>query len=119
MLFAGADVLLLSLFFLGIQRGGIVPLRELMVEFLLPCNVSCCICFSCLYSRRVSSEAWCLVLCGIWTAFWETLMLRDAVYQALSPAVWTALLAMSFGFLIWRVSMGQKNWHDVWEVKPI
>ena len=118
-LFAGADVLLLSLFFLGVQRSGMATLWELLVQFLLPCNVSCCICFSCLYSRQISSEALCLVLCGIWTAFWESLLLRDAVYQAISPALWGALLAASFAFLGWRIFRGQRSWSKTWEVKPI
>ena len=118
-LFAGADVLLLSLFFLGVQRSGMATLWELLVQFLLPCNVSCCICFSCLYSRRVSSEALCLVLCGIWTAFWESLLLRDAVYQAVSPILWGGLLALSLLFLGWIICLGQRSWRKTWEVKPI
>lgn len=118
-LFAGADVLLLSLFFLAVQHSGMATLWELLVQFLLPCNVSCCICFSCLYSRQISSEALCLVLCGIWTAFWESLLLRDAVYQAISPALWGALLAASFAFLGWCIFRGQRSWSKTWEVKPI
>ena len=116
---AGVEVLLLSLFFLGVQRSGIATLWELLVQFLLPCNVSCCICFSCLYSRRVSSEALCLVLCGIWTAFWESLLLRDAVYQAVSPILWGGLLALSLLFLGWIICRGQRSWRKTWEVKPI
>lgn len=118
-LFAGADLLLLSLFFLGAQRTGIVSLWDLLVQFLLPCNVSCCICFSCLYSKRFSSETFSLVLCGVWTALWESLLLREPVYLAVSPVLWGALLAASFAFLGWSIFKGQRSWSKTWEVKPI
>ena len=110
---------LLSLFFLGAQRTGIVSLWDLLVQFLLPCNVSCCICFSCLYSKRFSSETFSLVLCGVWTALWESLLLREPVYLAVSPALWGALLAASFAFLGWSIFKGQRSWSKTWEVKPI
>ena len=118
-LFIGADVLLLSLFFLAVRWSGDITVWELLVEFLLPCNVSCCICFSCLYSPRFSSEALCLVLCGIFTVFWETLLLRDAVYRAVSPVLWAAMLVGSFLLLIRCIRRGQAVLHNVWEVKPI
>lgn len=118
-LFALMDVLLLSLFFLGVQRSGTATLWELLVEFLLPFNVSCCISFSCLYCRRLCSETLCMALCGVWTAFWECLVLQDAWYMALSPAVWAALLAASFSLLCGCVIYGQRTWRNAWEVKQI
>ena len=118
-LFIGMDVLLLSSFFLAARWSGTVTVWELLVEFLLPCNVSCCICFSCLYSPRFSSETLCLVLCGIFAAFWETLLLRDAIYRAVSPVLWAAMLAGSFLLLIRCIRKGQAVLYNVWEVKPI
>lgn len=118
-LFIGMDVLLLSSFFLAARWSGTVTLWELLVEFLLPCNVSCCICFSCLYSPRFSSETLCLVLCGTFAAFWETLLLRDAIYRAVSPVLWAAMLAGSFLLLIRCIRKGQAVLYNVWEVKPI
>ena len=118
-LFIGMDVLLLSSFFLAARWSGTVTVWELLVEFLLPCNVSCCICFSYLYSPRFPSEALCLVLCGIFTVFWETLLLRDAIYRAVSPVLWAAMLAGSFLLLIRCIRKGQAVLYNVWEVKPI
>ena len=95
-LFLGIDVGLLSLFFLVVRWSGAVTVWELLVEFLLPCNVSCCLCFACLYSPRHVSQSFSLLLCGIWTVGWELLVLNDPFYLAISVPLWKAMLALSF-----------------------
>ena len=56
-LFAGMDLLLLTAFFLGAPLLTQITVFELLTQFLLPFNVTCCICFRCLYGGSNSSEA--------------------------------------------------------------
>ena len=118
-LFIGMDVLLLSSFFLAARWSGTVTVWELLVEFLLPCNVSCCLCFACLYSPRHVSQSFSLLLCGIWTVGWELLVLNDPFYLAISVPLWQAMLALSFAALGACVWQGQRKWKQTWEVKPL
>ena len=118
-LFAGVDLTLLSLFFLGASYTGRITLWELMIQFLLPCNVTCCICFFCLYSAKHSSEGFSMLLSGIWTAAWELLLLNDSVYLTISSPLWCLLLALSIVFLGFSIWQGQRTWNRIWEVKPL
>ena len=118
-LFAEVDLTLLSLFFLGASRAGGLTLWELLIQFLLPCNVSCCICFACLYSPRHVSQSFSLLLCGVWTAGWELLVLNDTFYFAISVPLWQMMLVLSFAALGFSVWAGQRKWKRTWEVKPL
>lgn len=118
-LFAGVDLTLLSLFFLGASYTGRITLWELMIQFLLPCNVTCCICFFCLYSAKHGSEGFSMLLSGIWTAAWELLLLNDSVYLTISSPLWCLLLALSIVFLGFSIWQGQRTWNRIWEVKPL
>lgn len=118
-LFAGVDLTLLSLFFLGASFTGRITLWELLIQFLLPCNVTCCICFFCLYSAKHGSEGFSMLLSGIWTAAWELLLLNDSVYLTISSPLWCLLLALSIVFLGFSIWQGQRTWNRTWEVKPL
>lgn len=118
-LFAGVDLTLLSLFFLGVSCTGRITLWELLIQFLLPCNVTCCICFFCLYSAKHGSEGFSMLLSGIWTAAWELLLLNDSVYLTISSPLWCLLLALSIVFLGFSIWQGQRTWNRTWEVKPL
>lgn len=118
-LFAGVDLTLLSLFFLGVSCTGRITLWELLIQFLLPCNVTCCICFFCLYSAKHGSEGFSMLLSGIWTAAWELLLLNDSVYLTISSPLWCLMLALSIVFLGVSIWHGQRRWNQTWEVKPL
>lgn len=118
-LFMGVDFLLISLFLFSLSCLGHLPLWELLVSFLLPFNVSCCICFQCLYSRRAFSEVLSILLCLVWTALWGEVVLTEGIYTAVSPLVWAGMLALSFLFLFYSVARGQRNMRNLWEMKPL
>jgi len=118
-LFAGVDFVLLSLFFLGTSWLAQVTVWEMLTQFMLPFNVTCCICFRCLYSVKNGSEVFSLLLCAIFTALWTRFLLLDAVYDAISVPLWSLMLALSFGYLAWCVLHGAKKWEQTWEVKMV
>lgn len=117
-LFAGMDLLLLTAFFLGASLLTQITVFELLTQFLLPFNVTCCICFRCLYGGRNSSEAFSILLCAIWTGLWVLVVLHEAVYDAISVPVWLVLLAASAAYLGYTVCRGQRNIITFLEAKP-
>ena len=118
-LFACVDLMLLSSF-LGIALHFMqLGITELATQFLLPFNVTCCICFRSLYSPKIASEVFSILLCIVWSAVWVQIVLNEAVYRTISTPVWWALLAASFLYLIYSIWMGQKKYLDLWEVKPL
>lgn len=116
-LFAGVDLILLSLFFLGASTLAKLTVWELMIHFLLPFNVACCLCFYGLYNNRTGSEPFSILLCSIWTGLWVLVILSDAVYDCISVPVWLMMLAASFVCLGSCILRGQKEYRKKWEAK--
>ena len=117
-LFAGVDLLLLTAFFFGASFFSRITVLELLIQFVLPFNVACCICFRSLYGGRNSSEAFSILLCSVWTGLWTLVVLNDAVYNAISVPVWMFLLTISFVFMGFSLRKGQKTINRTWEVQP-
>lgn len=118
-LFVGMDFLLISAFFLGVSYFWKLTLWEMLISFVLPFNVSCCICFRCLYSAKASSELFPILLCMAWTVVWVEIVLTDRLYSVISPQLWAGMLVMSAVFLICSVLSGQRNLNGIWERKPL
>ena len=117
-LFAGVDLLLLTVFFFGASFFARVTVWELLIQFVLPFNVTCCICFRSLYNSRAGSEVFSILLCSVWTGLWVLIVLSDAVYDAISVPVWIGLLAASFAYLGYSIHRGQNTFYKTWEAKP-
>lgn len=116
-LFMGVDFLLISLFLFGVSCLGRLTVWEILIGFVLPFNVSCCICFFCLY--RPASEVLSILLCMAWTLLWRQIVLTERIYRAVSPLAWVGMLALSFLFLFYIVTRGQQNLKRVWENQPL
>ena len=117
-LFAMADLLLITAFGgLAVTAGG-VPVTDLAVQFLLPFNVTCCICFQTLYSRRMQSEIFSVFLCGCWIAVWVRIVLGK-LYDRITLPVWCGLLTLSAVYLVFCVAYGQRNLHKLLEAETI
>lgn len=118
-LFAGVDLVLLSLFMLAVSFTQRLTVWDMLVQFVLPFNAACCICFHSLYSPKHGSEVFSLLLCAVFMALWMQIVLHDAVYQAISVPVWCALLSLSFVYLSCCILNGQRKWQLMYEVKPV
>lgn len=121
--FALVDLALLSGFFAAVYAvaGGVakIPLFELIVQFFVPFNVACCICFGCFYSRRRLSAAVVSLLCMVWAALWMQIVLVGDLYEKIAVPVWAGLLALSAVYLAYSIARGQRKCECLWEEKPL
>lgn len=119
MLFAMVDLILLSLFFIAASFTAKVTLLELIIQFFVPFNVACCICFRLLYSRRGNSQMLALLLCVLWMGVWVRIVLNEAVYAEVSVPAWMALLLLTGLYLCYSIWRGQRHCTETWEVKTV
>lgn len=92
-----------------------ITLWEMLIQFLLPGNVACCICLGSLYGGKNQSEAMSILLCSVWCGVWLAVVSDERVYGAISLPLWAGLLATSFVYLIFCVVRGQKTIFKTWE----
>ncbi len=116
-LFAGVDIMMLTAFLFGASSFSQITVWELMVQFLLPFNVACCICFRCLYGGRNASEAFSILLCSVWSGLWVLVISSEPLYNAVSVPAWAGMLVLSFGYLVYTLCRGQKTIYKTWEAK--
>lgn len=116
-LFAAVDLAMITAFF-GVSVYTLqISAYQIIIDFLLPFNVSCCICFRLLYSKWSESEYIAVFLSIVCILIWTLIVSNDAVYQRISMPVWAGLLAISFGYLIFCVRRSQCSCEINWEVK--
>ena len=90
---------------------------RLIIDFLVPFNVSCCICFRLLYSKWNDMEYIAVFLSIACIFIWTLIVSTDSIYQRISMPIWVSLLIISFGYLIFCVHKSQCNCEINWEVK--
>ena len=118
-LFAGVDLLLLSAFFAVASVFAKITVWEMLIQFVLPFNVTCCICFRTLYAKRIRSEALAMLLCILWTGVWAMLIMSNAVYSMISVPIWIVALAASVLGMCYTLCHGKEKWQQTLEVKPL
>ena len=118
-LFAGVDLLLLSAFFAAASAIAKITLWEMLIQFVLPFNVTCCICFRTLYAKRIRSEALAMLLCILWTGIWAMLIMSNAVYSVISVPIWIVALTASMLGMCHTLCRGKEKWQQILEVKPL
>lgn len=119
MLFAGVDLLLLTFFCLGTTASNILTLWEFLTQFVVPLNVTCCICLTCLYCPRVGNQSFSLMLCLIFAMLWKDVVQDEALYQAITVPTWVGMLVLSFVYMGYCVFRGQHNWKELLTVRLI
>lgn len=114
-LFALVDLVLLSVFcFATVYTTG-VTVRELVIQFFLPCSVTCCICFHTLYNRIFHSEVFALLLCVVWSGVWFFITSHEFIYNVIYVPVWNVLFIISILYMGYCIYRGQRDCNRVWE----
>lgn len=116
LLFAMADVLMLSVFFLASSFTLKLTAEQFAIQFLLPMNVTCGICFGSLSTNRAGSGYGAFAGSLIWTAFWLLVVVKDEVYQRISGLVWMAAVIVSVIYLVYSIRRVWKRCGQYWEV---
>lgn len=93
LLFGMVDVFFLSMFFAVVSATVRLTAWEMLFQFFLPFNVTCCICFSVLCSRRYGTEYMAVVLSLLWVAVWILVVLDEKIYTVINRPVWGLILA--------------------------
>lgn len=107
LLFSVVD-LLMTTFFFGVSVYTLqISAYRLIIDFLVPFNVSCCICFRLLYSRWNDMEYIAVFLSIACILIWTLIVSTDSIYQRISDANLGDLLIISFGYLIFCVHKSQ------------
>lgn len=121
--FALVDLALLSVFFVAVftvtDVAAKIPIVDLIVQFFVPFNITCCICFGCLYSRRKISGSLTWLMCMVWMVLWVQIVMNGELYERIAAPVWVALLVLSTVYLAYSIARGQRRCEHLWEVKPI
>ena len=117
LLFAAVDLAMITVFF-GVSVYTLqISAYRIIIDFLVPFNVSCCICFRLLYSKWNDMEYIAVFLSTVCILIWSLIVSSDAVYQRVSMPIWIGLLIISFGYLVFCIHKSQCNCEINWEVK--
>lgn len=117
LLFAAADLVMITIFFAVSVYTLQISAYRIIIDFLVPFNVSCCICFRLLYSKWNDIEYIAVFLCMVCIVVWSLIVSTDSIYKRISMPVWIGLLMISFGYLVFCVHRAQCNYGINWEVK--
>lgn len=117
-LFAIVDLLLLSLFFIVVSFTVQITIEAILIQFFIPFNVTCCICFRSLYSQKTGREYFSLLLCMVWIAVWVQIVLNDKIYTAISVPAWGCMIVLSVLYLGYSTLKVWNNCEKIWEENP-
>lgn len=99
LIFGCVDLLLLSLFFLTTSLTFRITLYDMIIHFLIPFNMTCCICLSVLSMRRLASEYIVIGFGMIGAAVWNLLVINTGLYEMISTVLWIGILVLSMLYL--------------------
>lgn len=103
LLFGIVDFGIVMIFLAVTSHTVAIPLYHLIVNLLLPANVSCCICFRMLSGKWGRSEYPAILLCLMWVSIWMLIVSNAAVYARIAASVWGAMTVLSFAYLVFCV----------------
>lgn len=102
-LFGMVDTCLLSIFCVVSAFTIRMAIMDFLIQFVLPLNVTCCICFQTLQSKKIFSIYSSLILCMGWIMVWVSLVLNDGIYEKISLSVWVGTIVGSFIWLCYSI----------------
>ncbi len=109
LLFGSVDLLLLSTFFITTALTIQTTLYDMIIQCLLPFNITCCICFGLLCSKRLYSEYIAIVFCMIGATIWYKIVTNEKLYASVSDVGWLMILGVSVVYLLFVIYRLLKN----------
>lgn len=116
LLFAFIDVLLLGIFNGMVLITTDIKIDEMLIHFILPLAVTCCICFRTLCSRYLFAEYYAVTLSIFWVAIWTLLVLNESIYSVISMPLWIGMICLAVLYLVYVIRKVLKECENYWEV---
>lgn len=117
LMFAAVDLTMITIFFAVSFSTLQISAYRIVIDFLVPFNISCCICFRLLYSKWQELEYIAAFLSTACIFAWSLIVSSDFIYERISMPVWIGLLLLSFVYLIYCIWKSQCNCEINWEGK--
>ena len=117
LMFAAVDLTMITIFFAVSFSTLQISAYRIVIDFLVPFNISCCICFRLLYSKWQELEYIAVFLSTACIFAWSMIVSTDFIYERISMTVWIGLLLLSFVYLIYCIWKSQCNCEINWEGK--
>lgn len=115
LLFAMADLTMITVFFVVTFHTVQVSVYEMAVNFMIPFNVSSGISFHLLCSRKNEMEYVAVLASGIFVVIWMAVVSQEILYGLIVESVWVFLLLLSFGYLVFCIRKSQVYCEIMWE----
>lgn len=115
LLFAIVDLVMVTAFFVITLNTIQISFYSIIINFLIPFNVSSSICFRLLYSKWYESEYIAVCASMVWVIIWSVIIKNDLVYHIIAEPLWIGLVLISFGYLVFCVYKLQQNCEKAWE----
>lgn len=119
LLFGSVDLLMLSIFFAMTKIAIQITFYDIVIQCMLPFNLTCCICFGILCSKRFLSEYIAVAFCIIGAAVWYQIVLNTGLYASVSKTVWLGVLGLSVLYFIFLIRKLLKSCTQYCEVNFI
>ena len=116
-MFAAVDLTMITIFFAVSFSTLQISAYRIVIDFLVPFNISCCICFRLLYSKWQELEYIAVFLSTACIFAWSLIVSTDFIYERISMPLWIGLLLLSFIYLIYCIWKSQCNCEINWEGK--
>lgn len=107
LLFAIVDLAMVTVFFVITLNTIHISAYEIIINFLLPFNVSGCICFRLLCSQKFEMEYVAVLVCAVWTGLWLAILAHDTIYYMIAEPIWLGLVGLSFIYLFYCIEKSQ------------
>lgn len=115
-LFGMADICMLTIFCIVSAFTVKMEVMDFLIQFIVPLNMTCCICFQTLQSKRNLNIYSSLMICMGWIMVWIFLVLNNEIYERISVPVWIGMVVGSFLYLcysVMRVWRGGSNYYEM------
>ena len=107
LLFAAVDLAMVTVFFIITLNTIQISAYEIIINFLIPLNVSACICFRLLCSKKFEMEYTAVLICAIWTGLWLAILTHENIYYAIAEPIWLGLVGLTFIYLFFCIEKSQ------------
>lgn len=115
LLFAVVDIMMVTIFLVVAFHTIQLSVYEMVINFLIPFNVSSCICFRLLCSKKLEMEYVAVLVSAIWMVIWLAVVTHDGIYHMIAEPIWIGLILLSFAYLIFCIRKSQFSYEIIWE----